>query len=288
MKRILGIVAILSVLIPAVLIAQELDPVVTESQPEATVLTAHEENGSIRMNWEEVPAATHYRILEWDQSADGIQTAADNIVDTTYLLEDRIVGHEYHVNVVTVGDGWELWSNWVVVTVQSEPVPTDTPAATDTPESEEEEPTSTPEPTATSPPEAEPTAVQPEPTATAAATNTPESTATPGPTATLTPAPTPTIDPTLYCTLIDYAAGDERWPSIHVPLLQNDTVVAYRNKYGQNIEDLDIFSVDHYLDGRTAIWYVGRSDTWNIRRIVAEFYRGCQYLGHTDWIDWEY
>ena len=74
-------------------------------------------------------------------------------------------------------------------------------------------------------------------------------------------------------------------PSVHrrVPLIQNKTLLAYRNTYGENLNDLEIVGVIYRSDGSVRIGYLGdRND-----RMVYEFFSGCEFTHHSGWFQIE-
>lgn len=116
------------------------------------------------------------------------------------------------------------------------------------------------------------------------ATPTPIATPTPTPTQTVaTPTPTPTVAPSEKCAIASYSSGQERYPSVHVPLIHDSTLTSYRSTFGVNLVDLDIVAVSVHPNGNIEIWYQGEGqDSRNFRR-VSEIFNGCQFIGHTEW-----
>lgn len=116
-------------------------------------------------------------------------------------------------------------------------------------------------------------------------------TATPVPTGTATATPTAipeadaTPDTSEYCTLIAYAADDQPWPDISVPLIGNGTLANYRSTFGENLDDLSIVQVDLLADGYVRIVYYESLK----RRLGAEYYRGCDssVYYYSQWIQLE-
>ena len=267
----------LSVVLVVLLTALSVGPgqaVAQESALTKPVVLLKVTGTSIELSWESVEGAARYDVWQWDQGNGWKHLDDGNLTDTTFTQADLTVGVTYFYAVRAVAEGTTSdYSEYVSATIEAgaSPTSTSTPIPTQAADSGP-----TPYPTYT-----------PYPTATPYPTYTPYPTFTPVPVA-ATAMPAPTVDPSESCVLIKYADGDERWPSITAPLVQNETVVAYRNKYGENLEDLDIVQVDYFADGRVAVWYLGDGDRYNIKRLVGEYFRGCQFIGHTDWGEVEY
>ena len=256
-------------------------PIVSVAGPilPAPVLAATLKEGVNELEWSAVPGAARYEAWAYD----GEVFLLDDAIDSTrYQHSSATAGTEYLYTVAAIDDEGigGFYSAWVEV---SDPLEnTATPTATATAAAS----TATPTATATA---ATSTAT---PTATAAAatstaTPTATSTATPTPTIvpTATPTATPTLDSTLKCTLVGYAGGEKTLSSTGLPLIQNETLVAYREKFGEDAKDLDIVQVDYYTDGRVEVWYLGEISESKIHRIVSEQFQGCVFIRHTPWQD---
>ena len=72
-----------------------------------------------------------------------------------------------------------------------------------------------------------------------------------------TATPTATVDGgrTEKCTLAAHHSDDKTFSTVGVPLLQSETLAAYRDKFGNDAKELDILRVDYYTDGRVKVWY---------------------------------
>ncbi len=243
-------------------------------------------DSSIEISWTEIEGAARYDLWAWWDEGTGWQRLANNLTDTMFSHTDVRAGVTYWYSVAAFNASGERgpYSEYASAVAPAQPSPTPLPpTATQAPVSPTPvtpgatvQSTQTPYPTYT-----------PYPTLEPLPTYTPYPTYTPIPVApTSTPAPTP--DPSERCAIASYAAGDERWTTIKVPLIQNGTLIAYRNKYGENLDDLDIFWVNYHADGRVVVWYQGDGSPYYMKRRVGEIYRGCQFLGHTGWQDISY
>ena len=81
--------------------------------------------------------------------------------------------------------------------------------------------------------------------------------------------------------MVEYYLDDLLYPTISIPLIQNETFLAYRNKYSENIDRLEIVEVVWYADGAVGILYFEPVKI----RMVFEWFRGCEFVGHSGWFD---
>ena len=215
----------------------------------------------LNLSWDEIAGAVRYEIWLWE-SVDGWERLDDGSwTDPSMRVWDlqRGVAYYFAVRSVNAAGVFSAWSEYVSATIAAQPTP---------------QPTATPTATATL-----------EPGATRQPTATPTATATPAPTGTATPTPTATATagPITFCVLVEYSAADAEFPTIHVPLIQNETLLAYRNAYGENLNDLEIVGVIYRSDGSVGIGYLDdRND-----RMVYEFFSGCEFTHHSGWFDVE-
>lgn len=83
------------------------------------------------------------------------------------------------------------------------------------------------------------------------------------------------------CTLVKYAPGDAGISSIKIPLVQVETMVSYRDKFSQNLEELDIVQVDLSEDGTITISYTSEHDYDDYT--ISEVFQGCEFIHLTEW-----
>jgi len=247
----------------------------------APVMTATFNQGVIDLEWSEVPGAVRYKLWVY---VDEWELLDDSLITTQYQHGGLSPGtvYEYAVHAIDDEGVGGLFSEHPVVTYPLEN--TDTPTAT--PLAATATPTATPlvtaTPTATPLVTATPTST---PLATATPTSTPLATATPTstPLATATPTVTPTVESTVKCTLVGYLGGEKTFTAEGLPVLQNETLAAYREKFGEEIKALDIVQVDYYSDGRVEVWYSYYSSDTKTLRLVSEQFRGCDFISKTSW-----
>ncbi|MDE0463329.1 MAG: hypothetical protein OXH93_13015 [Caldilineaceae bacterium] len=93
------------------------------------------------------------------------------------------------------------------------------------------------------------------------------------------PAPTPTPDTYEPCIFTLFEFAPEDGPDESVLLIHDETMAAYSETFGEDPENLIIWQVELLDDGRIFIDYY---ETLEFRS-VSEEYRGCEFLGHTEW-----
>ena len=91
------------------------------------------------------------------------------------------------------------------------------------------------------------------------------------------------MDATEKCTLAAHHSDDKTFSTVGVPLLQSETLAAYRDKFGNDAKELDILRVDYYTDGRVKVWYSEANSGDKTHRVVSEQFQGCGLTGHTPW-----
>ena len=87
------------------------------------------------------------------------------------------------------------------------------------------------------------------------------------------------------CTLVKYAPGDAGVSSIKIPLVQVETMVSYRNKFSQNLEELDIVQIDLSKDGTITISYTSEHDYDDYT--ISEVFQWCEFSHLTEWRELE-
>ena len=204
-------------------------------------------SNALNLSWDEIAGAVRYEIWLWE-SVDGWERLDDGSwSDAEMRVWDlqRGVAYYFAVRSVNAAGVFSAWSEYVSATIAAQPAP---------------QPTTKPTATATL-----------EPVATREPTTTPTVTAT------------PTAGSITFCVLVEYSAADAAFPTIHVPLIQNETLLAYRNTYGENLNNLEIVGVIYRSDGSVGIGYLDdRND-----RMVYEFFTGCTFTHHSGWCDVE-
>jgi len=258
------------------------------------VVSAQLDGTTVLLSWQPVEGADTYAVYVWDTQVGAWDNlGGDHHEETSFRHESAQPGGTYFYAVRAESDTGNnsYWSSNLRVdvprsAVASTATPAPQPTATATPASKF---TATPAPTATLAPTFTAT---PAPTATLAPTFTP----TPVPTATLAPTFTPTPAPTATatatataiaiaetankCVLVSYDRGLTGGSSLTVPLIREATKRAYEAKFRAELGVFYIVAVEWHADGRVEIWYrTGGSPV----RIVSELFRGCQFLGHTEW-----
>lgn len=83
------------------------------------------------------------------------------------------------------------------------------------------------------------------------------------------------------CTLVKYAPGDAGVSSIKIPLVQVETMVSYREKFSQNLEELDIVQIDLSKDGTIMLTYTSEHDYDDYT--ISEVFQGCEFSHLTEW-----
>jgi len=143
MKRIVLIIALLALLLPAGLLAQ--DQTTTLDKP---VVTANQSGTAIKLSWKAVSGASRYEIWAWKNESEGWYALDRNFSGTSYTHFDVTAGTTYWYAVRAANDDNQVspWSDYASATA---PAQTGGGEATATPE-----PTATPTvaPTATATP----------------------------------------------------------------------------------------------------------------------------------------
>ena len=194
------------------------------------------------ISWAEIEGAAHYELWEWEEEQGWMRLSIDD--------EENLIGTDYFFWGRKPGGTYYYTVRAVNATGHSE-------------WSDYSDVTYSVVQAAATP--------TPIPTSTSAATTTAEPTVT----ATATPA---SIE---NCTLVEYSLDDLLYPTISIPLIQNETFLAYRTKYGENIDRLEIVEVLWYADGAVGILYFEPLKV----RMVFEWFRGCEFVGHSGWFD---
>jgi len=228
------------------------------------VVSAQLDGTTVLLSWQPVEGADTYAVYVWDTQVGAWDNlGGDHHEETSFRHESAQPGGTYFYAVRAESDTGNnsYWSSNLRVDVPRSAV-----ASTATP---------APQPTATATPASKFTAT-PAPTATLAPTFTP----TPAPTATATATAIAIAETANKCVLVSYDRGLTGGSSLTVPLIREATKRAYETKFRAELGVFYIVAVEWHADGRVEIWYrTGGSPV----RIVSELFRGCQFLGHTEW-----
>lgn len=203
------------------------------------------------LNWEAITDAVRYEAWQWENVGGWQRIDDGNLTDSGIWVRDLDRGVAYYFTVRAVNSKGQVseWAEYVSATIADQPQPLPSP----TPQSG-----STPHPTLTA-----------TPTSTAATTPTPTATAT----------PTPSGTESEYCVLVGYSADDLPSPIINASLIQNDTLLAYRDTFNESLDTLKIVGVIYYSDGTVGIGYLDDQND----RLVHEWFKGCDFTGHSGW-----